>query len=58
MRFRRHEADKFATAPRLRAEGKTVSDRRSVAQNNRQAGERTRVETSKDVRRVAVVPAS
>ena len=56
-RFERHEADKL-TAPWLRAEGKTISDRRSVAQTDRWAGERTRVETPRDVRRVAVVPAS
>ena len=57
-RFQQHEADKFATAPRLRAEGKTVSDRHSVAQTEKRAGERTCVETPRDVRRVAVVPAS
>ena len=57
-RFRRHEADKFATPPRLRAEGRTASDRRSVAQTDRRAGERTLVETPRGVRRVAVVPAS
>ena len=49
MRFRRHEADKFATPPRLRAEGKTVSDRRSVAQTDRRTGERTLVETRRGV---------
>ena len=48
-RFCRHEADKFATAPRLCGEGKTASDRRSVAQTDRRAGKRTLVETPMDV---------
>ena len=55
-RFRRLEADKFATAGYVQREKPSVIV--AALQTDRRAGERTRVETPRDVRRVAVVPAS